>query len=339
MIWRGTFLCFAMVFFGCGDSIERLVEYELGGATMGTHFSIKLVAPDETIDRAELQQQFMRTLQRIEAQMSTFVADSAVSRFNRSSSTEWIEVSAELCAVVESALAVSRLTDGAFDITVGPLVNLWGFGPENTAVEPPSEEEIGRVLRWVGFDKLEANCSVSQLRKSQPEVYLDLSAYAKGYAVDQLAELLDGVGQKDYLVEVGGEIRLQGHNASREKWAIAIEKPLEFERGVQTIVRLTNGSMATSGDYRNFFEYQGRRYSHTIDSRTGRPVVHNVAAVTVVSDTAAFADAIATALLVLGLEKGIELAEREEIAAYFLLRNDSAIEERMTKMFSGLLGK
>lgn len=339
MIRRAVLLVVAFSLWSCSDRSSRLPEYELAGATMGTRFSVKLVAPDETIDRDALQQQLVQALARIEERMSTYVADSELSRFNDSSSTDWIAVSDELCSIIESAIGISRLTGGAFDITVGPLVNLWGFGPDGVTIEPPSDEDISRVRQTVGFEKLDVNCSAPAIRKRQPDVYVDLSAYAKGYAVDQLAELLDRAAFKDYLVEIGGELRMRGHNASAEEWAIAVEKPIGYEREVQTIVRLTDSAMATSGDYRNYFEHGGNRYSHTIDSRTGRPVLHSVAGVTVVSDTAAFADAIATALLVLGMEHGFEFAERENIAAYFLLRSESGIEEQMTGMFAGLISR
>ena len=339
MIRRAVILVFSLSLWSCSDGNSRLPEYELSGATMGTRFSVKLVAPDERIDKDALQQQLVQRLARIEERMSTYVADSEIARFNSSSSTDWIAVSDELCSIVNSAIGISKFTGGAFDITVGPLVNLWGFGPDGVTTEPPSDEEISRVRQRVGFKKLDANCSAPAIRKLQPDVYLDLSAYAKGYAVDQLAELLDQAAFKNYLVEIGGELRVRGHNASIEKWAIAVEKPIGYERDIQTIVRLTDGAMATSGDYRNFFEHRGNRYSHTIDSQTGRPVIHNVAAVTVISETAAFADAIATALLVLGNEHGFEFAERENIAAYFLSRNESGIEEYRTRMFSRLMSR
>jgi thiamine biosynthesis lipoprotein len=339
MIRRAVLLVIALSLWSCSDGSSRLPEYELAGATMGTRFSVKLVAPGEAIDKNALQRQLVQTLARIEERMSTYVADSELSRFNASSSTDWIAVSDELCSIVESAIGISQLTGGAFDITVGPLVNLWGFGPDGIATEPPSEEDILRARHRVGFEKLDANCSAPAIRKLQPDVYVDLSAYAKGYAVDQLAELLDQAAFKDYLVEIGGELRMRGHNSSAEEWAIAVEKPIGYERDIQTVVRLTDSAMATSGDYRNYFEHHGNRYSHTIDSRTGRPVIHNLAAVTVVSDTAAFADAIATALLVLGMEHGFEFAERENIAAYFLLRNESGIEEHMTGLFAGLMSR
>jgi thiamine biosynthesis lipoprotein len=163
-----------------------------------------------------------------------------------------------------------------------------------------------------------------------------MSAYAKGYAVDRVADLLDELNAGDYLVEIGGELRLRGHNAEDREWAVAVEEPLSGERRPHAVFRITNQAVATSGDYRNFFESGGRTYSHTIDSRLGRPVSHNLASVTVVAPTAAFADALATALLVLGPEEGLSLAESEKIAALFLLRTNAGIEERMTPAFSAI---
>jgi len=333
MIWRAAICLAALLLCACSD---RLPEYELAGASMGTSFSVKLVAPDSAIDRDQLQQKIRHALQQIEHRMSTYIADSEISHFNNSDSTAWSKVSAELCGIVESAIVISRLTDGAFDITVGPLVNLWGFGPDGAITEPPTGAEINLARQRVGFRKLDTDCAVPAIRKLQPDVYVDLSAYAKGYAVDQLAELLDAAGLTDYVVEIGGELRVRGHNASKNDWVIAVEKPLQYERDVQTVVHLSDSAVATSGDYRNNFEYRGNRYSHTIDPHAGRPATHEIAAVTVVHDTAAFADAIATALLVMGLDRGLEFAERESIAAYFLLRTNTGVEEHMTSMFSVL---
>lgn len=166
-----------------------------------------------------------------------------------------------------------------------------------------------------------------------PNIYVDLSAYAKGLAVDRIGGLLNAWHLPNYLVEIGGEVHARGLNSQSEPWSVAIEKPPRAERAVHTVVRLTDSAMATSGDYRNYFEHGGTYYSHTIDPRTGYPVSHEAASVTVIADTAAFADAMATALLVLGPEHGFELAERENIAAYFLLRVGNAIEERMTSRF------
>jgi thiamine biosynthesis lipoprotein len=316
----------------CSDS-ERLPEYELSGRTMGTSFSVKLVDPAESFSKGALRDQIHDTLDRVENLASTYLVHSELSAFNSNRSTEWIDVSAQFCAIIRQALDVSRATDGAFDITVGPLVNLWGFGPEGDVFEPPSQADINDALLRVGFTRLHADCSIPAVRKDSADLYVDLSGWAKGFAVDELAALLDAHALENYLVEIGGELRARGHNASGLDWSIAIERPQEFERVPQTVLRVTDRSIATSGDYRNFFAHEGRRYSHTIDARTGRPVAHALAAVTVVHESAAYADAMATALLVLGPDAGPALAEELGIAAYFLLRGEDGIEALSSSLF------
>lgn len=320
----------------CDDG--RFVEYELSGATMGTSFSVKLVAPPDDVDREKLQQDIRRTLERIEDLMSTYRAESELSAFNANLSTDWFGVSAELCAAIEQALSVCELTGGAFDVTIAPLVNLWGFGPGGTISTPPSGDRVTEALTLVGHSSLETRCATPALRKRHPGIVLDLSGWAKGYAVDELADLLDERTLTNYLVEIGGELRLRGHNAGGEAWSIAIERPVAGARGVQTVVRLTDAAVATSGDYRNFFERDGVRYSHTIDPRTGRPVEHELASVTVIDESAAFADGMATGLLVLGPDAGLELATGGNLAAYFLVRAEDGFEERMTPAFRAAAG-
>lgn len=318
----------------CGDSPREWPVQELVGSTMGTTFSIKVVALPEDFDLPALQKDIEEALDGINLTMSTYLSGSELSRFNASDSVDWIEVTPELCHAIEAAQVVSEFTDGAFDVTVGPLVNLWGFGPAETAYEPPGNDAITQTMENVGYAKLHVDCAIPALRKESPGVYVDLSAFAKGHAVDVVAGLLDARALPDYLVEIGGEMRLSGTNARSEAWAIAIETPDRAGRSVQKVVRLSDTAMATSGDYRNFFEHDGRFYSHTIDPRTGYPVTHSGASVTVVAQTAAFADAAATALLVLGPDAGLRLAEQENIAAYFLLRLGSEFEERMSSLFA-----
>ncbi|MGB5738564.1 MAG: FAD:protein FMN transferase [Woeseia sp.] len=315
----------------CGDKLRTI---ELTGATMGTTYSVKLIAADEPDG---LSAQIGMTLAAIDGSMSTYLPDSELSKFNADTRTSWIEVSKQLCAVIDQAQQISERSGGAFDVTVGPLVNLWGFGSAGIADQPPEQQAIIAALEMVGFRRLQTDCAMPALRKEIPGLYVDLSGYAKGYAVDQVAALLDDAGIADYLVEIGGEMRMRGANLKRDHWAIAIETPTRGERSVQTIVRLTDSAIATSGDYRNYFEYEGTAYSHTINPSTGYPVAHDAASVTVVADTTAFADGIATALLVLGPEAGLELAEREQIAAYFLLRNGDGIEERMSSLFASVV--
>lgn len=316
----------------CGG--DALPTQELSGSAMGTSYSVKLVAPGPDLDRDRLGVDIGARLEALEQSMSTYRADSELSLFNGSDSTEWIRVSAELCQVVEAALEFSRLTDGAFDVTVGPLVNLWGFGPDAGRDAPPSSDEINALREAVGYAKLESDCSVPALRKRLPELYVDLSAFAKGYAVDRIAELLEAHTIANYLVEIGGELRLRGTNGRGERWAIAIETPARGRRSVQTVVSLSDAALATSGDYRNYFEHDGRFYSHTIDPKSGRPVEHGAASVTVVAPTAGGADAYATALLVMGPDEGLAFAERHAIAAYFVIRSGSGFDERASSRFA-----
>ena len=318
----------------CADRSSKDSLQELTGGAMGTSFSVKLVSLPNAVDLEAIRGQVEQTLAVIEQQMSTYIADSELSRFNAQRSIEWFEVSADLCRVVAEALTLSAASDGAFDVTVGPLVNLWGFGPEGQVTEPPDAGLIAVLRQSIGYDSLHADCSVPALRKAVPDLYVDLSAFAKGYGVDELVTLLDAAAVENYLVEIGGELRMRGSNAYGEFWGIAIETPDTGGRTVQKVVRLTNAAVATSGDYRNFFEHDGRLYSHTIDPRTGYPISHDAASVTVIAETAAFADAMATALLVMGPEIGLEFAEREGIAAMFLVRHDGHVEERASTRFA-----
>ncbi|MDH5537131.1 MAG: FAD:protein FMN transferase, partial [Betaproteobacteria bacterium] len=290
-------LAFALIAIGllsACDRTSRLPEFELRGPTMGTTFSAKIIDALDDSTREMLGAEIVDRLESIEQVMSTYREQSELSRFNASESIEWADVSAELCHAIEASLAVSHMTNGAFDITVGPLVNLWGFGPGEAVSVPPSQEILDAAMSRVGFDRLATRCETPAVRKDNPDIYLDLSGWAKGYAADELAELLDRNGITDYLVEVGGELRARGMNVERRKWAVAIEQPIDYDRRPQTVLRLTDFGVATSGDYRNFFEHDSNRYSHTIDGRTGRPVTHALSAVTVVNRSAAFADAMAT---------------------------------------------
>jgi len=321
---------------GACDRASRLPEYKFAGPTMGTSFSIKLVAPRESLSKDALQQQVIDTLERIENLASTFRSHSEISLFNTSRSTEWIEVSVALCGVIEQTLAISRRTGGAFDITVGPLVTLWGFGPDNPVEQPPTPEHISAALARVGYERLQTDCVAPAVRKEQSDLVIDVSGWAKGYAADQLAALLDDNSVSDYMVEVGGEMRVRGHKADNLDWAIAIEAPLDFMRTPQVVLRLTDRGIATSGDYRNYFDYEGNRYSHTIDARSGWPVAHALAAVTVIDESAAFADGMATALMVLGPEAGPALAEKQGIAGYFMVRGEMGVVAITTSSFDAM---
>ncbi len=330
---RLSLLIVALALAACGGGISNV---EINGNTMGTQYSVKLPQLQDDHEIAKLRKSIDAVLDVANAQMSTYLDDSELSLFNASESVEWQQVSADLCKKIEASQALSRLTDGAFDITVGPLVNLWGFGPGELIDEPPGDDAIATLLEVTGYENLHTDCYRYLVRKDLPGLMLDLSAIGKGFAADQVGLLLASIGYENFLVEVGGELIVRGQNAKGEPWAIGIEAPLPNQRRPHTVVKLTNVGMATSGDYRNFFEADGKIYSHTIDTRTGRPVTHTLASVTVVDELAARADALATALLVMGPEEGMAFAEREQLAVLMLIRTKDGIEERQTAAFAKL---
>ncbi|MEJ2128448.1 MAG: FAD:protein FMN transferase [Woeseiaceae bacterium] len=331
---RVVLLIALMTLAACGGSSAGQVE--LVGSTMGTQFSIKLPGGLNDHDAAELQEAIQAALDDDEAEMSTYQPDSHISRFNSSQVTDWQSVERSFCEKVQQSLAISEQTDGAFDITVGPLVNLWGFGPGKLIDEPPSEDAIAALMTETGYENLHADCSRPAVKKDIPGLYLDMSGIGKGYAADRIGKLLASLGFDSFMVEVGGELNIRGLNSKGEPWAIGIEAPLPDTRKPHTIIHLTNTAMATSGDYRNFFEADGKLYSHTIDTRTGRPVEHTLASVTVVDYDGWRADAMATALLVMGPKEGLAFAERENMAVLMLLRTNGGIDELQTAAFARL---
>jgi FAD:protein FMN transferase len=307
------------------------------GSTMGTSYDLKLIpAPGQTVPD-DFQARIDHLLARINQKMSTYDPDSELSRFNRNPSTDWVTVSPELLEVVIEALRVSALSGGAFDITVGPLVNLWGFGPAPRREEPPSVSAIAQARERVGYWQLHARAEPPALRKDRADLYVDLSGIAKGYGVDQLTALVETTGIHDYLVSIAGEVRAKGKNGQGQPWTIAIEKPVPGQRAVERLIRPGDRGISTSGDYRNFFEQNGQRYSHIIDPRTGRPVPQTLASVTVLGDRSMEADAIATALMAIGAEPGFRLANEHRLAAYFILVGPDGFQERYTPDFEPYL--
>lgn len=306
---------------------------------MGTTWSVLLSKRPSGVDPASLQTLLQRQLDRINSLMSTYDPASEVSRFNDSSSSDWFSVSAETAEVVELAQEISRLSDGAFDISVGPLVDLWGFGPRPRGDRHPADSTVEAVRRQVGYRHLNVRRSPAGLRKNIPSLRIDLSAIAKGYAVDKLAETLIAHGVDDMVVEIGGEMRIKGRHPDGRPWQIAIEKPEPGQMAVERVFTVTNTGLATSGNYRNFFVEDGQRYGHTIDPATGRPVRHRLASATVLAPACARADALATALMALGDVRAQELCRREKIAAYLLIHEGEATQSVMTDTFKAQAGR
>lgn len=309
---------------------------QLQGPTMGTQYTIKLVVEEE-IDRAATNAAIADVLEQIEDAMSTWRAESDISRFNRHADGDWFAVSPQVVDVMTAALEISELSNGAFDVTVAPLVELWGFGTRTAQEQLPDAAQIDAAKNRIGYRKLAVRAEPAAVRKSVPDLWVNLSAIAKGYAVDKVVEYLEGSGWRDYLVEIGGEVKTLGRNQQGNLWRIGIEKPVVADRSVQRIITPIDRGVATSGDYRNFFEVDGRRYSHTLNPETGWPVDHSLASVTVLDVTAMRADALATALLVLGPQAGYSLADRLQLPAYFVIREEQGFTERYTKAFEKYL--
>ncbi|MCG8378992.1 MAG: FAD:protein FMN transferase [Proteobacteria bacterium] len=305
---------------------------------MGTEYLVKIADQDADPQRQAIVNRIDSLLLDINQAMSTYIEDSELSLINRNSGSDWISVSDGLWAVLTEARRISELSQGAFDITVGPLVNLWGFGPRvYTQATLPQDELITAALKNTGYRQIDFQENDKSIRKQNPGLYIDLSAIAKGYAVDQIAGLLNTMNFGNYMVEIGGEVRTRGRRSDDRGWRVGIEKPLSDRRAVHKILQLENMAMATSGDYRNFREIDGKRYSHTIDPATGYPVTHRLASVTVLHESAMSADALATAFSVMGPETGMHLAEDRDIAALFIVRSETGYSETSTHDFENYL--
>jgi len=310
----------------------------LRGATMGTGYTVRVTALPPALNQADLQALVELELQRVNAAMSTYDPLAEISRFNQHQGDDWFAVSPDLAQLVQRAQDIGVQTGGAFDITVGPLVDAWGFGTAGPRDSPPSAAELAAARAKVGMDRLSQRVDPPALRKATPTLRIDLSAIAKGYGVDRVAAALEAAGIDNYLVEIGGELRTRGRRHDGAMWRVGIEQPAPDGRRVQLALPMhRDGAVATSGDYRNFFETDGQRYAHIIDPRTGEPVNHELASVTVIADNCAMADGWATALSVLGPGEGYQLAENAGLAALFIERRDEAFEERTTSAFDAWL--
>lgn len=298
------------------------------GQTMGTYYVVRYVT-DVRVDQKVLKTEVEDILKTINAQMSTYIEGSEIDNVSHKYFDQPIQISPWFAEVLSYSLQLSESTEGVFDPTVGPLVNLWGFGPKGERKVPESSQ-ILEVKKRVGFEKV----SVYQkdknwfVKKSDPKVEVDLSATAKGFAVDKVAELLSQKGLNNHLVDIGGELRVKGQKGADQPWVVAIEKPSSSEAGVQLHFSLQDYSIATSGNYRNFFEQGGKKYSHTMDLKSGEPVVHNLISVTILEKECMKADGLATALMAMGPEKAWQYATQNNIAAYLIVAEKKSANQK-----------
>ncbi|MCE2514534.1 MAG: FAD:protein FMN transferase [Acidobacteria bacterium] len=311
------------------------------GATMGTTYAVTVVGRGIDEHRlGGLQAGVESALDAVEATMSHYRPDSDLSRFNRWRDAAPLAVAPDLLGVVRESIAISRMTGGALDVTVAPLVDAWGFGAPGPAAAPPTDAEIIALRRDVGYRHLEVDEASSTLRKQRPGLRIDLSAIAKGHGVDRAAAALAEGGITDYLVEVGGEVRVRGATETGAPWRVGIERPRPGPSAVHRVIPLRDGALATSGEYRSFYDLAGARVSHTIDPRTGRPVTHRLRSVSVLADRCARADGLATALEVLGPDDGYALAAERGWAALFVVEDDDGtLRDRLTPAFGALVGQ
>ena len=319
---------------------EKSRFHHFTGETMATTYSIKII--DKLMRpgaRDAMKRAVAGELDLVNMTMSSFNEDSELHRFNKARTIDAFPMSSSALEVIDAALRLSERTGGAYDVTVGPLVRFWGFTERRPLAKMPTEEEIAQVRARIGWEKIALDLKGGKIRKLRPDIKIDLSSIAKGAAVDKVAIALEVYKHKNYMVEIGGEVRCRGVNRNGVPWRVGIEVPVEGKREIFEVMELTDVSMATSGDYRAFYEIDGKRMSHTIDPRNGRPIEHGLASVTVVHEKCMVADGLATALMVLGPKEGFEMAQKEGVKALFITRGpDGALVDRATSGFQKLRG-
>jgi FAD:protein FMN transferase len=309
-----------LLLLGCQQ--EKIVS--ISGKTMGTTYSVKFWATGSSPEIKVAKQQIDQLLVSLNNEMSTYIPTSTLSKVNSNRSTDWITIPARLYYLLGEAQQIAKLTDGSFDVTVGPLVNLWGFGPDGKR-QVPNKVQIQVAKRRVGFSKLslrhDDEQNLHQIKKDHPRLYIDLSAMAKGYGVDLVSNLMSKLGAINHMVEIGGEVRTSGTKRG-EPWKVAIESPsLQGTGRYSKVLALRDQAAATSGSYRNFFIVGDKSYSHTINPKSGRPVDHALISATVISKRCALADAYATALMVMGYKEAKKFVQLAGIKAYLIYQD------------------
>ena len=325
-------IAYAAWYFYAGDKPYQ----NINGQTMGTYYNIKIRTRKED---NMLPQRINQRLEELNREMSVFDSESEISRINSAKAGEWIELSPEMSKVMKDSAKVWRLSNGAFDPTVGRLVDLWGFGA-SAPQKAPTEAEIKEVLKYTGFDKLKFADGYTRVKKSNDNIYINLSAIAKGYGVDHIAKLLEDEGYTDFIVEIGGEVVARGNRSEEEKgWKIGIVKPVETPENA-FVASLKNAAVATSGDYRNYYYKDGKKYSHTISPQNGHPVEHNLASVTVFDDNCMNADALATAAMSMGETKALKFAADNNLAlVMFVRQEDGSLKTLVSDKAKKILGE
>ncbi|PTT29211.1 FAD:protein FMN transferase [Pseudomonas sp. HMWF021] len=315
---------------GNGDSMESF-----GGPTMGSTYSIKYVRHASLPEPVQVQLEVEKILSDVDRQMSTYRSDSDIERFNALPSNSCQTMPAAVLELVRVGEQLSEQSEGSYDLTVEPLMNLWGFGPQGREEKIPSPAALAATLQRVGYRHL--HIDGDRLCKDAP-VEVDFNSIAAGYAVDTIAARLESMGIHDYLAEATGELKAKGKKLDGSAWRVALEEPRDDQQVAERVINVDGYGVSTSGDYRNYFLQDGRRYSHTFDARSGAPVLHNLASVTVIHPSALMADGLSTLLLILGPERAWDYAEKHHIGAFFVIRADTGFVIRTSAAFERLSG-
>ena len=340
--FRAALLGACVLFSGCDSAITPATPAStatvLDGKTMGTFWRVSVIGVDEAKAEA-LRAKVQAQLDADDRLLSTWKNDSALMRFNHAADTRPWPVSEAMADIVTLSLRIGAKTHGAMDITVGPLVNLWGFGPDKQPVATPDAQAIAAAKARTGLQHLQViNQSGRQfLQKDIPDLFVDLSTVGEGYAADHLARLMEQDGISRYLVSVGGALVSRGMNGEGKPWRVAIQKPTDRENAVQAIVDINGHGISTSGSYRNYYELDGKRISHVIDPQTGQPITHKLVSVTVIAPTALEADGWDTGLMVLGPEKAQQVVREEGLAVYMIVKDGEGFKTWMSPQFRTFL--
>ncbi len=306
---------FILTLNGC-EPAKTVQKFE--GYTQGTTYHMSFWSSKNTIDAIALQKQVDEELQRLDIQLSNYRDDSVIEKFNAQNSTEPQLLSEEIITLIQAAKVASEATQGCYDLTIKPLFDLWGFKGES--LTQPSPSNLKTALSQVGFNQIDIMDS-THLRKKNPTLKIDLSSVGQGYSVSQIASIFKAQGIDNYLVEIGGELQTVGKKPDNSSWRVALEKPLSTQRSMHKIITMNRTepmSVTTSGTYHHFFDKDGKRYSHILDAKTGTPITHNTVSVSVFDENATQAEVWDTALLCLGREAGMDVANKMGLAALFI---------------------
>ena len=333
---RGLLLALMLILTACQPAPPAQIRIQ--GKTMGTFYGVT-VTDAFPGGEAALQREVDALLVRMNQEISTYDPGSLISRFNQGPAGVPMVIPASMANIVQQGIDAGHLTGGKLDVTVGPLVNLWGFGPDKRPVKRPTAEQIARARDRVGIDKLSLTTQGGKylLGKSIPDLYLDLSTLGEGAASDELAALLEGKGVNNYLIEVAGAVRSKGHNGKGNPWRVAIVEPSDRPGAIEDVVIPNGMALSTAGSYRNYYELDGQRYSHIIDPASGAPVTHKLVSASVITKTALEADALDTALMVMGPEPALAFAREHQLAVYLIVKTEQGFHAEYTPEFAPYL--